>query len=100
MPATKKLVLLPATTARASVFRQAGWSPATANWTKTVSADAGGTLYRATSGLDEGVTTACDPVMRDATVSATTVDVALVALTPYLAVPSMSEMALCSGVQV
>lgn len=31
MPATKKLVLVPAVTARASVFRQAGSSPAAAN---------------------------------------------------------------------
>ena len=51
MPATKKFVLFPGTTARVSVFRQDGWSPATANWTNTVAADEGGTLYRATSGL-------------------------------------------------
>src|SRR6266540_1946804 len=35
MPAMKTFVLFPGSTARASVFRQDGWSPATANWTKT-----------------------------------------------------------------
>ena len=54
MPATKKFVLLPGTTARASVFRQDGWSPARLNWTNAVAADDGGTLYRATSGLEVG----------------------------------------------
>src|SRR5262245_12344421 len=44
MPATKTFVLLPGTTGSVSVFLQAGWSPATANWTKTVAADEGGTL--------------------------------------------------------
>src|SRR4051812_38540869 len=67
MPATKKFVLFPGTTARASVFRQAGWSPATENWTKTVSAGVGATLYRATSGLGVGVTTSWVPVTREAT---------------------------------
>ena len=65
MPAMKKLVLFPGTTARASVFRHAGSAPATANWTKTVPAAEGGMLYKATSGLAVGVTTACDPVSRD-----------------------------------
>src|SRR5262249_50293816 len=55
IPATMMLVLSPGTTARMSVFRQAGSVPATANWTKTVSADEGGTLYKATSGLAVGV---------------------------------------------
>jgi hypothetical protein len=44
MPATKKLVLLPGETARASVFRQAGSVPAGANWTNAVAAADGGTL--------------------------------------------------------
>src|SRR5262245_53050271 len=79
MPATRKLVLLPGTTARASVFRHAGRSPATANWTKTVAADEGGTLYRATRGLGVGVTTACAPVPREATSSVTTAEVVSVA---------------------
>jgi len=40
----KKLVLVPGTTGWVSVFRQTGLSPATANWTRTVLADDGGTL--------------------------------------------------------
>src|SRR5262245_47774160 len=79
IPATKKLVLVPGTTGRMSVFRHAGWSPATANWTKTVSADEGGTLYKATRGLRVGVTTACDPDTREATVSTATAEVVSVA---------------------
>src|SRR3954451_9665599 len=61
MPSTNTFVLLDGMTARVSVFRHAGWSPATANWTKTVAADDGGTLYRATRGLTVDVRTACDP---------------------------------------
>src|SRR5262245_7553335 len=57
MPATKRFVLFPGTTGSGSVFRQDGWSPATANWTKTVLAEEGGTLYKATRGLSVGVTT-------------------------------------------
>src|SRR5262245_60546160 len=78
MPATKTFVLLPGTTARVSVFRQAGGSPATLNWTKTVPAEDGGTLQRATSGVEVDVTTACAPVTREATMSATTAEVASV----------------------
>src|SRR5262249_49530435 len=79
MPATKKLVLFPGTMVRMSVFRHAGWSPATANWTKTVAADEGGTLYIATSGLRVGVTTACDPDTRGATSSTATAELVSVA---------------------
>ena len=42
----KKFVLFPGTTGTASVFRQDGASPATANWTNTESADEGGALCR------------------------------------------------------
>src|SRR5215207_5095669 len=75
MPATKTLVLLPGSTARASVFRHAGWSPARANWTKTDWAEDGGTLYRATSGLAVAATAAWAPVTREATASAVAVAV-------------------------
>src|SRR4051812_28951783 len=54
MPATKTLVLLFRSTARVSVFRHDGFGPATANWMKTVSADEGGMLYKATSGFEVG----------------------------------------------
>src|SRR5438045_1403562 len=67
MPATKKLVLFPGTTASVLVFLQDGESPATLNWTNTEPADEGGALYRATSGLSVGVMTASEPVTRDAT---------------------------------
>src|SRR4051812_29454116 len=79
IPAMKPFVLSPGTTARVSVFRQAGWSPATANWMNTDSAEDGGTLYRATSGLAVGVTMASDPVTREATSSVTTAEVVSVA---------------------
>src|SRR5262249_13566425 len=79
MPATKRFVLFPGTTGSGSVFRQDGWSPATANWTKTVLAEEGGTLYKATRGLSVGVTTGCDPDTREATASVTTAEVVSVA---------------------
>jgi hypothetical protein len=44
IPAMKTLVLFPGTPVRTSVFRQAGWSLTIANWTKTDSAEDGGTL--------------------------------------------------------
>src|SRR6266852_2257887 len=80
MPATKKFVLFPGTTGSGLVFRQDGESPATLNWTNTVAADEGGTLYKATSGLSVGVTTGSDPVTRDATASAITAEVVSVAV--------------------
>src|SRR5689334_11660086 len=79
MPATKKFVLFPGTTGSVLVFLQDGESPATLNWTNSVRAEEGGALYRATSGLSVGVTTACDPVTRDATASTTTAEVPSVA---------------------
>src|SRR5213078_3118326 len=79
MPATKKFVLLPGTTAIVLVFLQDGESPATLNWTNTEPAEVGGALYRATSGLSVGVITACDPVTRDATASTATAEVVSVA---------------------
>ena len=79
MPATKKFVLFPDTTARVSVFRQDGWSLATLNWTNSVCAEVGGALYRATRGLSVGVMMACDPVTREATSSKTTAEVVSVA---------------------
>jgi hypothetical protein len=45
----------------------------------TVAAEEGGTLYRATTGLSDGVMTAAEPVTREATVSHTTAEVASVA---------------------
>jgi hypothetical protein len=79
IPATKKFVLFPGTTGSVLVFRQDGESPATLNWTNSVRADVGGALYKATSGLSVGVMTASDPVTRDATASATTVELVSVA---------------------
>src|SRR5580765_2155408 len=58
MPATKKFVLFPGTTGSVLVFRHAGWSPATLNWTNTEPAEVGGALYRATRGLSVAVMTA------------------------------------------
>src|SRR5688572_6676220 len=100
MPATKKFVLLPGTTARASVFRQDGSSPAGLNWTNVVAADDGGTLYSATSGLDVGLTTACEPDSREATSSATTAAVVSAVSYPSLTVTLMSNVPSCIGVQV
>jgi hypothetical protein len=79
IPATKKLVLFPGTTASVLVFRHAGWSLATANWTNTDPAADGGTLYKATRGLSVGVMTGCDPVTREETASAATAEVVSVA---------------------
>src|SRR5262249_60522170 len=73
-PATDNWVLLPGAMGRSSACRHAGWPPATANWTNTDSAEDGGTLYRATSGLAVGVTTASDPVTRVGTSSVTTAE--------------------------
>src|SRR5262245_18773783 len=98
MPATKTLVLFPGSTTRTSVFRHAGWSPATANWTNTVSAEDGGTLYKATSGLRVGVTTACDPVTREATSSTNTAEVLSTAWKPSLTVTWTSYLPSCIGV--
>src|SRR5438034_7923417 len=75
MPATKKFVLFPGTTGSVLVFLQDGESLATLNWTNTEPAEEGGALYRATRGFSVGVMTACDPVTRDATASATTAEV-------------------------
>src|SRR5947208_7641715 len=79
MPATKKFVLLPGTTAIVLVFLQDGESLATLNWTNTEPAEVGGALYRATRGLSVGVITAWDPVTRDATASTATAEVVSVA---------------------
>src|SRR6266849_6781909 len=68
IPATKKFVLSPGTTASVLVSRQDGLSPAWLNWTNTVPASKdGGTLYRATRGLDVGLMTASEPVTREST---------------------------------
>src|SRR5438132_13300703 len=99
MPATKKFVLFPGTTGSVLVVLQDGESPATLNWTNCVRAEEGGALYRATSGLSVGVMTACDPVTRDATASATTAEVVSVAWYPSLTVTSTSYMPSCIGVQ-
>jgi hypothetical protein len=100
MPAMKKFVLFPGVTARASVLRQDGWSPAGLNWTKVVAADDGGTLYKATSGLDVGVTAACDPDSRDATSSTATAVVVSAAWYPSFTVTLTSYVPSCIGVQV
>src|SRR5262245_15167212 len=79
IPAMNTFVLFSGTTARVSVFRHAGCSPATANCTNTVFTEEGGTLYNATSGLAVRVTTACNPVTRDITSSVTTAVVVSIA---------------------
>src|SRR5215213_1837444 len=99
MPAMKKFVLFPGTTARASVFRQDGSSPARLNCTNVVPADDGGTLYRATSGLAVGLTTACDPDSREATSSTATADAVSADWYPSLTATLMSYVPSCIGVQ-
>jgi hypothetical protein len=67
-PATKKLVLSAGTTGCGAVFRQDGLGPAGLNWTYIELATAGGALYKATRGLDVGLTTALLPTTRVFTV--------------------------------
>jgi hypothetical protein len=68
IPATRKLVLSPGTTGKWAVDLQ-GW-PEPSGWNSTYIElpEDGGALYRATRGLDVGLTTAVDPVIREVTV--------------------------------
>ena len=61
MPATMKLVLSPGTIGSGAVFCQDGLGPSWANWTYIELPAEGGALYRATRGLDVGLTTAAGP---------------------------------------
>jgi hypothetical protein len=68
MPATRTLVLSPGTMGCSAVELQ-GWSePSGRNSTCIEPPGEGGALYRATRGLDVGLTTALDPTTRESAV--------------------------------
>jgi hypothetical protein len=66
--ATRKLVLSPGTMGSGAVLRQDGLGPTGLNWTYIELPEEGGALYRATRGLDVGLTTAPDPTTRESVV--------------------------------
>src|SRR4051795_6064419 len=68
MPATMKLVLSPGTMGCSAVLLQDGLEPSWANWTYIELPEEGGALYRATRGLDMGLTTALVSTTRDCAV--------------------------------
>ena len=68
MPATRKLVLSPGTMGSGAVNCQDWLEPSGLNWTYIELPEEGGALYRATRGLDVGLTTALDPTTRESAV--------------------------------
>ena len=68
MPATRKLVLSPGTMGCGAVVLQDWLEPSGLNSTYIELPEEGGALYRATRGLDVGLTTAPVPTTRESAV--------------------------------